>query len=79
MLCIVQRLSLQSVNYWRFHCRTLLGRTTYIGMKICYCSTKQVTRFHPQYVLEDVQLLAQHSEQLVANAKQAWSEFLRYI
>jgi DNA mismatch repair protein MSH3 len=38
--------------------------------------TKQVTRFHPPYVLEDVQLLAQHSELLVANAKQAWNEFL---
>lgn len=40
--------------------------------------TKQVTRFHPPYVLNDVQLLAQHSEQLVASAKQAWNEFLRF-
>ena len=37
-----------------------------------------MTRFHPPYVLEDVQLLAQHSDQLVACAKQAWNEFLRY-
>ena len=52
-----------------------LVRPTTISL---YCRTKQVTRFHPPYVLEDVQLLAQHSELLVANAKQAWNEFLRF-
>ena len=50
----------------------------YFNYGFCH-RTKQVTRFHPPYVLEDVHLLAQHSEQLVANARQAWNEFLRYI
>ena len=38
-----------------------------------------MTRFHPPYVLDDVNLLAQHSEQLVASAKLAWNEFLRFF
>ena len=38
-----------------------------------------MTRFHPPYILEDVRLLAQHSDQLTINAKEAWNEFLRYV
>ena len=52
---------------------------SHLNLSFYWHRTKQVTRFHPPYVLEDVQLLAQHSDQLVINAKQAWNEFLRYV
>ena len=42
-------------------------------------STKQVSRFHPPYVLEAIKLLAQHTDQLKINAQSAWDDFLTYV
>ena len=42
-------------------------------------STKQVSRFHPPYVLEVVKLLAVHTDQLRIIARSAWNEFLIYV
>ena len=42
-------------------------------------STKQVSRFHPPYVLEAIKLQAQHTDQLRINAQSAWDEFLTYV
>eukprot|EP00731_Ephydatia_muelleri_P023371 Em0015g954a len=39
-------------------------------------STKAVTRFRPPFVVQMVRLLAQHEDQLIVAAKQAWDEFL---
>lgn len=39
-------------------------------------STKTVTRFRPPFVVQMVKLLAQHEDQLVIVARQAWNEFL---
>lgn len=46
------------------------------GHAFVFYSTKQVSRFHPPYVLEAMKLLAQHTDQLKINAKSAWNDFL---
>ena len=47
-----------------------------LGLVIPPTGTKQVSQFHPPYVLEAIKLLAQHTDQLRINAKSAWNDFL---
>jgi len=53
-----------------------VAKRNYYSLFYSACRTKQVTRFHPTYVLEAVKLLAQHNEQLQISAKAAWEDFL---
>lgn len=43
-----------------------------------FCSTKEVSRFHTPFIVEKLQQLALHRENLAVVCKESWLAFLEY-